>query len=168
MPALALALATLKSSTLDTALYESTHAPFEKGLAQLARGESAEEAVRAWYESWTKAGAVEGTIDLGWLDQTSREARSGVERLEVELKGYTTNLIKESIRVRGSDSRARLTRWGRWVTGISRCSSTARATFRDRSGATRRAASTAPRPSTSSKCAWASSKYVLPPRCVTR
>lgn len=42
-------------------------------------------------------------MDHKWCEKTNKETRMGVDRLEVELKGYTTNLIKESIRV-GSSS----------------------------------------------------------------
>jgi COP9 signalosome complex subunit 1 len=40
------------------------------------------------------------TVDMAWVDQTTKESRSLTERLEGELKAYKNNLIKESIRVR--------------------------------------------------------------------
>ncbi|KPV76676.1 uncharacterized protein RHOBADRAFT_13174, partial [Rhodotorula graminis WP1] len=38
-------------------------------------------------------------IDRAWLDNAKKEAQTGVDKLEIELKGYMTNLIKESIRM---------------------------------------------------------------------
>jgi COP9 signalosome complex subunit 1 len=38
-------------------------------------------------------------LDNDWLQDTRRKARSGLEKLEVELKNYQNNLIKESTRV---------------------------------------------------------------------
>lgn len=38
-------------------------------------------------------------FDRTWVEKSKKEAAVGLDRLETELKGYTTNLIKESIRV---------------------------------------------------------------------
>jgi COP9 signalosome complex subunit 1 len=40
-----------------------------------------------------------GTIDKGYVQTTSRKTRAETDRLELELKQYKNNLIKESIRV---------------------------------------------------------------------
>ena len=37
--------------------------------------------------------------DLGWIDKTTTQVKAETDRLELELKGYKNNLIKESIRV---------------------------------------------------------------------
>ena len=37
--------------------------------------------------------------DRGWLDTTKKEVKLETDRMELELKGYKNNLIKESIRV---------------------------------------------------------------------
>lgn len=38
--------------------------------------------------------------DLAWIEKTARQAKAQTDHLELELKGYKNNLIKESIRVR--------------------------------------------------------------------
>ena len=38
--------------------------------------------------------------DLGWMDKMNKQVKTETDRLELELKGYKNNLIKESIRVR--------------------------------------------------------------------
>ena len=39
------------------------------------------------------------TFDIAWVDRTTKEVKAETDRLELELKGYKNNLIKESIRV---------------------------------------------------------------------
>jgi COP9 signalosome complex subunit 1 len=41
----------------------------------------------------------EAEFDRTWLDQTEKANKAETHRLELELKGYKNNLIKESIRV---------------------------------------------------------------------
>ena len=41
----------------------------------------------------------EAQIDSKWVDRTSAEVKAETTRLEMELKGYKNNLIKESTRV---------------------------------------------------------------------
>lgn len=41
----------------------------------------------------------DATPDLGWIDRMNKQVKAETERLELELKGYKNNLIKESIRV---------------------------------------------------------------------
>ena len=38
-------------------------------------------------------------LDIAWVDRTTKEVKLETDRLELELKGYKNNLIKESIRV---------------------------------------------------------------------
>jgi COP9 signalosome complex subunit 1 len=40
-----------------------------------------------------------GSLDQAWMDAVDKKAAQQQERLEMELNGYKTNLIKESIRV---------------------------------------------------------------------
>lgn len=37
--------------------------------------------------------------DLDWIDRTKKQVKSATDKMELELKGYKNNLIKESIRV---------------------------------------------------------------------
>ncbi|MCJ1397045.1 hypothetical protein MMC11_000237 [Xylographa trunciseda] len=39
------------------------------------------------------------TLDTAWVDRATREVKAETDRLELELKGYKNNLIKESIRM---------------------------------------------------------------------
>ena len=41
----------------------------------------------------------EAVLDKDWVDKTTREVKAETTRMELELKGYKHNLIKESIRV---------------------------------------------------------------------
>jgi COP9 signalosome complex subunit 1 len=41
----------------------------------------------------------EAIFDQAWVDKTDKANRTETHRLEVELKGYKNNLVKESIRV---------------------------------------------------------------------
>lgn len=42
---------------------------------------------------------VQAVLDTAWTAHTSKLAKVETERMELELKGYKNNLIKESIRV---------------------------------------------------------------------
>ena len=44
-------------------------------------------------------GDPDAVPDLGWVDSTTKQVKAETDRLELELKGYKNNLIKESIRV---------------------------------------------------------------------
>ena len=46
----------------------------------------------------------EASPDQAWMDKMKRQVRTETDRMELELKGYKNNLIKESIRVRRSTS----------------------------------------------------------------
>ncbi|KAI9817752.1 MAG: hypothetical protein M1827_000871 [Pycnora praestabilis] len=41
--------------------------------------------------------------DLGWMDKMTKQVKAETDRLELELKGYKNNLIKESIRMGNED-----------------------------------------------------------------
>ena len=97
LPALTLALQTIQSSTLDVPLYESTFANYQEALDAFAKGLVKDPIAIQSYEA-TKHKLL--SLDRAWIDKATKEAKLGREKLEVELKGYTNNLIKESIRVR--------------------------------------------------------------------
>lgn len=100
-PALTLALNAIKALTLDTRLYEETYYQYRQLLESLAgqTGDEADSNATAWLE---QSGAKDHPepFDREWVEQSKHEAQAGLDRLEIELKGYLTNLIKESIRVR--------------------------------------------------------------------
>jgi hypothetical protein len=52
----------------------------------------------------TEVAAARGDVDVAWVDSVRELERKEGGKLEVELRGYMSNLIKESIRV---SSRAR-------------------------------------------------------------
>ena len=41
----------------------------------------------------------DATPDLDWIDRMKKQVKSATDKMELELKGYKNNLIKESIRV---------------------------------------------------------------------
>ncbi|GAA5865738.1 hypothetical protein JCM3774_004985 [Rhodotorula dairenensis] len=97
-PALTLALNAIKAVTLDTRLYEEAYYEYRNLLDALEKGEEADPQAKAWYEQQGGAGNF-AQFDRAWFDKAKQEAHSGQDRLEIELKGYLTNLIKESIRM---------------------------------------------------------------------
>lgn len=94
-----LALECIKSTTLDVACYESTFALYDSFYSACASGSITDSGARGWFEGVRGEGKKQ-ELDTKWIEKTNKETRMGLDRLEVELKGYTTNLIKESIRVR--------------------------------------------------------------------
>ena len=46
-------------------------------------------------------GEVMGVPDMEWVEEVMEKERKETARLDVELRGYMSNLIKESIRVGG-------------------------------------------------------------------
>ena len=44
-------------------------------------------------------GDADATPDLDWIDRMKKQVKSATDKMELELKGYKNNLIKESIRV---------------------------------------------------------------------
>ena len=42
----------------------------------------------------------DATPDLDWIERMKKQVKSATDKMELELKGYKNNLIKESIRVR--------------------------------------------------------------------
>lgn len=101
-PALTLALQATRQSTLDTAGYEHLFQQYRAHVNQVEAGEITSAQALEWYASHQ---AKPVTLDRAWLEQAKRDASQINDKLEVELRGYTTNLIKESIRVSGSEPR---------------------------------------------------------------
>ncbi|GAA5982391.1 hypothetical protein JCM11641_006968 [Rhodosporidiobolus odoratus] len=95
-PALTLALNAIKALTLDVRLYEETFQSYRKFINAVQKGDEADDQAKAWLQS--VQGREEG-VDRVWADKARKEAQSGQDKLELELKGYMTNLIKESIRM---------------------------------------------------------------------
>ena len=44
--------------------------------------------------------------DLDWIDRMKKQVKGGTDKMELELKGYKNNLIKESIRVSYASAQA--------------------------------------------------------------
>ena len=44
-------------------------------------------------------GDADATPDLDWIDRMKKQVKGATDKMELELKGYKNNLIKESIRV---------------------------------------------------------------------
>lgn len=74
----------IMSSTLDTNLYTS--------------------AVQAHNQAAAAKGKQSLQTAYRWVEETKRTAEATQDKLEVELKNYLNNLIKESIRVRSCGS----------------------------------------------------------------
>lgn len=98
-----LRLIPLLRGTLDVGLYNTT-------LAYLARVSAASTGAGARDDSMgadESASAVsgkeaEGVPDNEWIEDAGETERKENSRLDVELRGYMSNLIKESIRVSAS------------------------------------------------------------------
>ena len=63
----------------------------------------------------------DATPDAAWIESTKTQVKRNTDTLELELKTYKNNLIKESIRVCGSLALSRiywLTFYKRWATTI--------------------------------------------------
>ncbi len=41
----------------------------------------------------------DAAVDQAWIDRTKKQVKAETDKMELELKGYKNNLIKESIRV---------------------------------------------------------------------
>ncbi|GAA5968772.1 hypothetical protein JCM8115_002084 [Rhodotorula mucilaginosa] len=97
-PALTLALNAIKDATLDTRLYEDAYYQYRTLIDAIEKGEETDPQAKAWYEQQSGQGSF-APFDRAWFEKAKQEAHSGQDRLEIELKGYMTNLIKESIRM---------------------------------------------------------------------
>lgn len=90
-------MSTIKESTLDVSLYEQAFHFYRQTVSAIEAGENTSPLAVAWYES---VKGKEVGLDRVWMETARKEGQSTMDKLEVELKGYSTNLIKESIRVR--------------------------------------------------------------------
>ncbi|GAA6022905.1 hypothetical protein JCM10207_006858 [Rhodosporidiobolus poonsookiae] len=97
--ALTLALDAIKHLTLDVNLYNDTFHRYRQHISALEANEEADPTARQWLAQLKAGEVTEHKLDREWIEQARKEAQSGLDRLEVELKGYMTNLIKESIRM---------------------------------------------------------------------
>lgn len=82
----------------------STHLYFEALKAAVAEAKQGVDVQR--YEAAVTAlqevtpNDPDARPDIAWIEKTARQAKAQTDLLELELKGYKNNLIKESIRVR--------------------------------------------------------------------
>ena len=65
-------------------------------------------------------GDLDATPDITWIERMKKGVKVETDKMEMELKGYKNNLIKESIRVRNliPYSYLQLTQASRWVIKI--------------------------------------------------
>lgn len=85
--ALHLALTNVKTLR-DPGLFSNLYQAYEVAVAAAAPGE--------YLPSWSDL----STLDQAFVEELSRRNMEDKVKLEVELKTYTSNMIKESIRVR--------------------------------------------------------------------
>lgn len=98
LDAYALAAQTLKETTLDHALYSTTVQEHNTALNNFKK-----ECSTAEHPSQAALSAADKStlpLDSSWVDSTRRSSNRELDKLEVELKNYQNNLIKESIRVK--------------------------------------------------------------------
>ncbi len=90
----------------DTTLYQNLLYAYEQAVAVAGTGNP----LPAWNELTP--------FDQSWVDETNRKNSEEKIKLEVELKTYTSNMIKESIRVSNSSvKKASCSSGYRWHTG---------------------------------------------------
>lgn len=89
------AIAVLKAETWDTALYARLCRQIEATLT----GASYDESMEVDETEGRPGPEAEGGRDMAWIAEASAAAKQEHQRLQVELNGYLSNLIKESIRV---------------------------------------------------------------------
>lgn len=116
--ALELALPTIQSSTMDVALYEECVDMIERMMEAGPEEQQQQEqpmmedetgndkstkgtitGEQAEQEDEEDGGDAVTLLDEQWLSETAIKAKRELEKLEVEMKTYSTNMIKESIRV---------------------------------------------------------------------
>jgi len=97
LEAYTLAAATLKESTLDYTLYSTAIQEHNTALNNFKK-----ECASAEHPTQAALAAADKTplaVDQSWADATRRSSNKELDKLEVELKNYQNNLIKESIRM---------------------------------------------------------------------
>jgi COP9 signalosome complex subunit 1 len=99
MDAFALAIATLEQTSLDVQLYEQAVQEHNAALEGLQRelASSSKPSQAALNAADRKA----IPLNQAWVKATRDKAEREQDKLEVELKSYQSNVIKESIRVGG-------------------------------------------------------------------
>ena len=81
-----------KSAVLSTEALKAAVAEAKAGI-DVSRYERAIQALREYTND------PDVVLDAAWVEETKKRVQRDTERLEVELRGYKNNLIKESIRV---------------------------------------------------------------------
>lgn len=92
--ALERAMSHLKAETWDVQTYAQAGTTLDS-ITQLEKGKSA-----AVPSSDMEVDGMDSSIDVRWIETTKENEKKEYARLDVELRGYLSNLIKESIRVR--------------------------------------------------------------------
>ena len=98
LDAYTLAATELKASTLDAKTYGEAVTEHNAKLLEFERELSASTSPSP--AALASTGRARLSTDGGWLTDTKRKVASTQDKLDVELKTYQNNLIKESIRVR--------------------------------------------------------------------
>lgn len=94
--ALERAIIHLKAETWDVQTYAEAGIIIDT-INQLQKGKSASTSASASTEM--EVDGLESVLDVKWIESTKENEKKEYARLDVELRGYLSNLIKESIRV---------------------------------------------------------------------
>ncbi|KAM0788086.1 hypothetical protein ACM66B_001255 [Microbotryomycetes sp. NB124-2] len=100
--ALTMAMDAIKQHTLDVNLYEHAFHMYKQHCNAIEAGQTTDETAKAWFNKHSADGLTVH-VDTAWCERARKEEQQTTDKLEVELKGYTTNLIKESIRMAHRD-----------------------------------------------------------------
>ena len=105
----------LKAATSEA---KSSHDPTRYEQAVTLLGEAAPE-------------DLDAVPDMSWIEKTRHTNKVNTDKMELELKGYKNNLIKESIRVGSTNAahRPKLIIMARWATKTWESSARALVTF---------------------------------------
>lgn len=100
-----LRLIPLLRGTLDVGLYNTALAYLARISAESTGAGARDDSMGADEASAVSGKEAEGIPDNEWIEEAGETERKENSRLDVELRGYMSNLIKESIRVStaGSD-----------------------------------------------------------------
>ena len=97
MEAYTLAIKEIQSKTLDFNLYESIVNEYNLVLTKFKEERESHQNVSRAAEA--ARGEKAWQLDVNWIEMKRRKVVQDLNRLDVDLKTYQNNLIKESIRV---------------------------------------------------------------------
>ncbi|KAK4047760.1 hypothetical protein OIO90_006059 [Microbotryomycetes sp. JL221] len=98
--ALSLVIPAIQQTTLDTTLYQHAFDQYKHVTDAIESGQLQEPVAQTWFDQH-KHQQIQ--FDKVWMDKANKQGIQTTDKLQVELKGYTTNLIKESIRMAHRD-----------------------------------------------------------------